>query len=148
MSAAPRLHERPDPGPAAARLPRIASPRTILRPPRPGEAGASIEIVVPDAGGRFGGPHDRDGAFAAFAATSGLRLGRGHGLQTVTDRAGTTLGLVRAGCEPGKAKPAPGGPFRAGPRNRGRATAAAAAFAAAAGAGIRVHRHRRPEFRP
>lgn len=141
MSAAPHL--RPIPGAAAdfgaglrARLPRIETARCILRAPLLEDAPAWISIMVPDAEGHLGGPHDDDGAFTEFAATVGLWLLRGHGLWTVTDRAGAVLGFVLIGFEPGDQVPELGWLFLPEARGRGLATeAAAAARAHALGAG-------------
>ena len=141
MSAAPHLC--PIPGPAAdfgaglrARLPRIETARCILRAPVLEDAPAWISIMVPDAEGHLGGPHDAAGAFTEFAATVGSWLLRGHGLWTVTDRAGAVLGFVLIGFEPGDEAPELGWLFLPEARGQGYATeAAAAARAHALGTG-------------
>ena len=135
MSAAPHL--LPLPGPAAAfgaalraRLPQIETARCVLRAPVLEDAPAWLAIMVPDADGHLGGPHTEEGAFTEFAATVGLWLLRGHGLWTVTDHAGTVLGFVLVGFEPGDREPELGWLFL--PEARGRGLAAEAAAAARA----------------
>ena len=127
-------HLTPMPGPAAdfaARLrdalPVLETERCRLRAPRLEDAEAWIEILVPDSEGHLGGPHDPDGAFVDFAATVGTWLLRGHGLWTVTDKAGAVLGFVLIGFEPGDAEPELGFLFRAHARGKGYAFEAAAA---------------------
>jgi RimJ/RimL family protein N-acetyltransferase len=133
----PAPHLRAIPGPAADfaaglrdRLPRIETARCILRAPVLEDASAWLAIMVPDAEGHLGGPHDAAGAFTEFAATVGLWLLRGHGLWTVTDRAGRVLGFVLVGFEPGDEAPELGWLFL--PEARGRGIAAEAAAAARA----------------
>ena len=130
-------HLTPLPGPAAdfaARLreslPVIETERCILRAPVLQDAPHWIAIMVPDAEGHLGGPHDADGAFVEFAATVGTWLLRGHGLWTVTDRAGKVLGFVLIGFEPGDQSPELGWLFL--PEARGQGLAAEAAAAARA----------------
>jgi len=130
-------HMLPVPGPAAdagaalrARLPRIETARCVLRAPVLEDAPAWEAIMVPDAEGHLGGPHDAHGAFTDFAATVGLWLLRGHGLWTVTDHAGAVLGFVLIGFEPGDREPELGWLFL--PEARGRGLAAEAAAAARA----------------
>jgi RimJ/RimL family protein N-acetyltransferase len=130
-------HLTPRPGPAAAfaetlraRLPRIETERCILRAPVLEDAPHWIAIMVPDAEGHLGGPHTDAGAFNEFAATIGLWLLRGHGLWTVTDRAGAVLGFVLIGFEPGDRAPELGWLFL--PEARGKGYAAEAATAARA----------------
>jgi RimJ/RimL family protein N-acetyltransferase len=132
MTAAPHL--TPVPGPAAdfgatlrARLPRIETPRCVLRAPVLEDAPAWIAIMVPDSEGHLGGPHTEDRAFTEFAATVGLWLLRGHGLWTVTDRADRVLGFVLVGFEPGDKVPELGWLFLPEARGRGLAAEAAAA---------------------
>jgi RimJ/RimL family protein N-acetyltransferase len=127
-------HLTPIPGPAAdlaarlvSELPVLETARCVLRAPRLEDAAAWIEIMVPDAEGHLGGPHDPDGAFLEFAATVGTWLLRGHGLWTVTDRAGRVLGFVLIGFEPGDAEPELGFLFRDSARGHGYAFEAAAA---------------------
>jgi RimJ/RimL family protein N-acetyltransferase len=127
-------HLAPIPGPAAefaarlrAGLPVLETDRCLLRAPVLEDAAAWIEIMVPDAEGHLGGPHDAEGAFREFAATVGTWLLRGHGLWTVTDRAGAVLGFVLVGFEPGDAEPELGFLFRATARGHGYALEAAAA---------------------
>jgi RimJ/RimL family protein N-acetyltransferase len=127
-------HLTPIPGPAAdlaarlrAALPVLETGRCLLRAPVLEDAPAWIEIMVPDAEGHLGGPHDADGAFREFAATVGTWLLRGHGLWTVTDHAGAVLGFVLVGFEPGDAEPELGFLFRAHARGQGYAAEAAAA---------------------
>ncbi len=127
-------HLTPIPGPAAdfaarlvSELPVLKTRRCILRAPRLEDAPAWIEILVPDAEGHLGGPHDPDGAFVEFAATVGTWLLRGHGLWTVTDRAGAVLGFVLIGFEPGDSEPELGFLFREAARGQGYAAEAAAA---------------------
>ncbi len=128
-------HLTPIPGPAAdfaARLrdalPVLETERCILRAPVLEDAPAWIAIMVPDAEGHLGGPHEPEGAFREFAATVGTWLLRGHGLWTVTDRAGAVLGFVLIGFEPGDRAPELGWLFL--PEARGRGYAAEAAEAA------------------
>jgi RimJ/RimL family protein N-acetyltransferase len=135
MTAAP--HMRAIPGPAAdfggalrARLPRIETERCILRAPVLEDAPAWQAIMVPDAKGHLGGPYTADEAFTEFAATVGLWLLRGHGLWTVTDRAGAVLGFVLIGFEPGDPAPELGWLFL--PEAQGKGLAAEAAAAARA----------------
>ena len=132
MSLAPHLLPRP--GPAAdfgaslrALLPRIETPRCILRAPLLQDAPAWLAIMVPDAEGHLGGPHSAESAFTEFAATVGLWLLRGHGLWTVTDHAETVLGFVLIGFEPGDRAPELGWLFLPEAQGRGLATEAAAA---------------------
>lgn len=127
-------HLVPVPGPAAdfsarlrAALPVLETPRLILRPPVLQDAPAWIAIMVPDAEGNLGGPHDPEGAFTEFAATVGLWLLRGHGLWSVTDKAGALLGFVLVGFEPGDQAPELGWLFL--PEARGKGYAAEAAQA-------------------
>lgn len=132
MSLPPHLRARLGPAAdfAAAlrdRLPRLETPRCILRAPVLEDAQAWIAIMVPDAEGHLGGPHDETGAFTEFAATVGTWLLRGHGLWTVTDKAGTVLGFVLVGFEPGDQEPELGWLFLPDARGRGYAAEAAAA---------------------
>jgi RimJ/RimL family protein N-acetyltransferase len=127
-------HLTPIPGPAAefaaglrGALPVLETARTVLRAPVLADAGAWLALMVPDAEGHLGGPHDADGAFTEFAATVGLWLLRGHGLWTVTDRAGAVLGFVLIGFEPGDHEPKLGWLFLPDARGRGLATEAARA---------------------
>jgi RimJ/RimL family protein N-acetyltransferase len=127
-------HLAPIPGPAAefaarlrAGLPVLETERCLLRAPVLEDAAAWIEIMVPDAEGHLGGPHDAEGAFREFAATVGTWLLRGHGLWTVTDRAGAVLGFVLVGFEPGDRAPELGWLFLAEARGHGYAIEAAAA---------------------
>lgn len=130
---APHLH--PVSGPAAdfgaglsARLPRLETPRTVLRAPRLADAPAWIAILVPDTEGHLGGPHDEASAFTEFAAAAGLWLLRGHGLWTVADRdESRVLGFVLIGFEPGDRAPELGWLFLPEARGRGLASEAAAA---------------------
>ena len=71
---------------------------------------------------------DEEEAFTEFAATCGLWLLRGHGLFTVTDRAGTVLGFVLIGFEPGDREPELGWLLLPQARGQGYATEAAAAL--------------------
>jgi RimJ/RimL family protein N-acetyltransferase len=135
MTRAPHL--TPLPGPAAdfgaalrTRLPRIETPRCVLRAPRLEDAPAWIAIMAPDAEGHLGGPHTEDRAFTDFAATVGLWLLRGHGLWTVTDHGDRVLGFVLVGFEPGDQAPELGWLFL--PEARGQGLAAEAAAAARA----------------
>jgi RimJ/RimL family protein N-acetyltransferase len=133
----PAPHLTPLPGPAAdfgaalrTRLPRIETPRCVLRAPRLEDAPAWIAIMAPDAEGHLGGPHTEDRAFTEFAATVGLWLLRGHGLWTVTDHGDRVLGFVLVGFEPGDQAPELGWLFL--PEARGQGLAAEAAAAARA----------------
>jgi RimJ/RimL family protein N-acetyltransferase len=132
MTAAPHL--TPVPGPAAdfgaalrARLPRIETPRCVLRAPLLEDAPAWIAIMVPDSEGHLGGPHTEEHAFTEFAATVGLWLLRGHGLWTVTDHEDRVLGFVLIGFEPGDQAPELGWLFLPEARGQGLAAEAAAA---------------------
>ncbi len=127
-------HLVPIPGPADAfgaalrgHLPRLETERCILRAPCLNDAPAWLALMVPDAEGHLGGPHDDADAFTEFAATVGLWLLRGHGLWTVTDREGSVLGFVLIGFEPGDRAPELGWLFLPEARGRGLATEAAAA---------------------
>jgi RimJ/RimL family protein N-acetyltransferase len=127
-------HLAPIPGPAAAfaaglrvALPVLETARCVLRAPVLEDAPAWIAIMVPDAEGHLGGPHDAADAFREFAATVGLWLLRGHGLWTVTDRADAVLGFVLVGFEPGDRVPELGWLFLPEARGQGLATEAAAA---------------------
>lgn len=127
-------HLAPVPGPAAefaARLrtglPVLETARMVLRAPVLEDAAAWVTIMVPDAEGHLGGPHDDDAAFTEFAATVGLWLLRGHGLWTVTDRAGAVLGFVLIGFEPGDHEPELGWLLLPEARGRGLALEAAQA---------------------
>lgn len=129
---APHMTEIP--GPAAdfgaglrAALPVLRSARCILRAPVLADAPAWERIIVPDAEGHLGGPHDADEAFTEFAATVGTWLLRGHGLWTVTDHAGTVLGFVLIGFEPGDQAPELGWLFLPEARGQGYAHEAAEA---------------------
>lgn len=122
------------PGPAAdlaqglrAQLPRIETARLILRAPVLEDAPAWESIMVPDTDGHLGGPHDPEGAFAAFCATVGLWVLRGHGLWTVTDHQGVVLGFVLIGFEPGDPAPELGWLFLPEARGQGLAAEACAA---------------------
>lgn len=128
-------HLAPIPGPAAtfaatlrAALPSLRTPRCILRAPVLADAPDWISIMVPDAEGHLGGPHDPAAAFTEFAAYVGNWLLRGHGLWTVTDHAGQVLGFVVVGMEPGDRVPELGWLFL--PQARGQGLAAEAAAAA------------------
>ena len=138
-SAPPAPHLEPLPGPAAdfaaglrANLPVLETERCILRPPVLEDAPHWIAIMVPDAEGHLGGPHDADGAFYEYAATVGLWLLRGHGLWTVAKRDDpeAVLGFVLIGFEPGDREPELGWLFL--PEARGKGFAAEAAAAARA----------------
>lgn len=138
-------HLTPIPGPAAdfaaalaARLPALDTPRCRLRAPRLDDAPVWIEILAGDAEGHLGGPFDADEAFTEFAAACGVWLLRGHGLWTVTDRAGAPLGFVLLGFEPGDREPELGFLFSAAARGRGLAQEAAAAVRALALDGLRL----------
>ncbi|WP_209425520.1 GNAT family N-acetyltransferase [Pararhodobacter sp. SW119] len=127
-------HLTPIPGPAAdfaarlrAELPVLETGRCILRAPVLEDAPAWEAIMVPDAEGHLGGPHDAESAFREFAATVGTWLLRGHGLWTVTDRAGAVLGFVLIGFEPGDPEPELGFLFCEEARGQGYAAEAAAA---------------------
>ncbi|MCC5970392.1 MAG: GNAT family N-acetyltransferase [Pararhodobacter sp.] len=132
MTAAPHLI--PIPGPAADLgtrlsdgLPVLNTARCILRAPVLADATAWITIMAADTEGHIGGPLDPDNAFKEFAATVGLWLLRGHGLWTVTDKAGTVLGFVLLGFEPGDKEPELGFLFCEDARGRGLAAEAATA---------------------
>ncbi len=125
----------PIPGPAAAfaaglrgALPTLRTARCILRAPVLEDAPHWISILSPDTEGHLGGPMDEDEAFTEFAATCGLWLLRGHGLYTVTDQAGTVLGFVLIGFEPGDREPELGWLFLPQARGKGYAAEAAAAL--------------------
>jgi len=127
-------HLTPVPGPAAefgarlrAALPVLETPRCRLRAPVLEDAPAWERLLVPDAEGHLGGPHDAGAAFVEFAATVGTWLLRGHGLWTVTDRAGAVLGFVLIGFEPGDQAPELGWLFLPEARGQGYAAEAAAA---------------------
>lgn len=130
-------HLSPIPGPAAgfaaglrAALPALRTARCLLRAPELSDAPHWIALMAADAEGHLGGPLHEDQGFTEFAATVGLWLLRGHGLWTVTDRAGTVLGFVLIGFEPGDRAPELGWLFL--PEARGRGYAAEAAEAARA----------------
>lgn len=132
MTAAPHL--TPLPGPAAAfgaalraQLPRLETARCVLRAPVLEDAPAWIAILMADTEGHLGSPYDADTAFTEFVATVGTWLLRGHGLWTVTDRAGKVLGFVLVGFEPGDAAPELGWLFLPEARGQGLAAEAAAA---------------------
>jgi RimJ/RimL family protein N-acetyltransferase len=134
VTPAPAPHLLDVPGAAAdfaaalrGHLPRIETARCVLRAPVLQDAPHWIAIMVPDAEGHLGGPHDAAGAFTEFAATVGLWLLRGHGLWTVTDTAGTVLGFVLLGFEPGDAEPELGFLFCEHARGKGFALEAAQA---------------------
>lgn len=110
-----------------AALPVLHTPRCVLRAPVLEDAVYWNAILVPDAAGHLGGPHDEAGAFTEFAATVGTWLLRGHGLWTVTNHAGTVLGFVLVGFEPGDQAPELGWLFLPEARGKGYATEAAMA---------------------
>lgn len=129
------------PGPAAdfavrlrGALPRLETGRLILRAPVIEDAEAWIAIMVPDTEGHLGGPHDAEAAFREFTGTVGLWLLRGHGVLTVTDKAGAVLGFVQIGFEPGDQEPELGWLFLPEAQGRGLATEAVRALRDHAGA--------------
>ena len=127
-------HERPIPGPAAdfgarlaALVPVIETERTRLRAPRLADFDAYAAILCGPVTEWLGGPFTRDAAFTDFEAGCGRWLLRGHGLWTVEDRAGTRLGFILIGFEPGDLEPELGYLFL--PEVEGRGLAAEAARA-------------------
>ncbi|MFN3936010.1 MAG: GNAT family N-acetyltransferase [Gemmobacter sp.] len=127
-------HLRPVPGAAAefatglrAALPVIETARCILRAPTLEDAQHWIALHEADAEGHLGDVVDAGAAFRDFGLYVGLWLLRGHGVWTVTDRAGTVLGFVMVGFEPGDREPELGWLLLPEARGRGVATEAAAA---------------------
>ena len=127
-------HLTPIPGPAAefgtslrAALPRIETPRCVLRAPVLEDAHLWIEIMCADEAGHLGGPFDATRAFNEFAATVGTWLLRGHGLWSVTDHDDHLLGFVLIGFEPGDQEPELGFLFAESARGQGYAREAAEA---------------------
>lgn len=108
-------------------LPVLETDRCTLRAPVLADAAVWIAIMAADTEGHMGGPFHPDDAFNEFAATVGLWLLRGHGLWTVTDKAGIVLGFVLVGFEPGDQEPELGFLFSENARGKGYATEAAAA---------------------
>lgn len=107
------FHETPATGPAAAlaarmqaMVPTLRTARLILRAVRIEDFAAFAEIVLGPQGRFYGAPRTRDEAWGIFMQLSGTWYLRGHGAWTVTDRdAGTVLGFVHIGAEPGDMEP-------------------------------------------
>lgn len=131
---APRCIRAPV-GEAAARaaalragIPAIETPRLRLRAPELSDLPAWTRIMVPDADGDLGGPHDDEAAWEAFCVYVAGWLLHGHGIWTVerlTD--GETLGFVHLGLEWGDHEPELGWMLLPEHRGRGYATEAAQA---------------------
>ncbi|WP_179378328.1 GNAT family N-acetyltransferase [Jannaschia marina] len=107
----------------AAALPVLETPRLRLRAPEMGDLPVWTAILAdwPD------GPVSPEDAWADFAVYTAAWLLHGHGLWTVTTRAGEVLGFVMVGLEWGDAEPELGYMFRPEARGQGYATEAAAA---------------------
>ena len=125
-------HEAPATGAAAgfaARLagllPRLTTPRLVLRAPRIADFDLWASVACTERGRYLGGPMDRDEAWLDFAQTVATWLLRGHGLWTVETRAGEALGFVLLGFEPGDHEPELGFVFRAEAEGQSYATEAA-----------------------
>ena len=119
--------------PAAARagamgtlVPRLATPRCLLRAPRLGDFDAFGEIGAADRDGHMGGPMGPEEAWADFARMCATWLLRGHGAWAV-EHGGETAGFVLIGTEPGDREHELGWLFLPAFRGRGLATEAAAA---------------------
>ncbi len=105
-------------------LPTLATDRLILRSPRVTDFDAYAEIACSDRGRFFGGPMDREAAWADFASMTGGWLLHGHGLWTIGGADGV-LGFVLLGFEPGDSEPELGFMLRAEAEGRGIAFEAA-----------------------
>lgn len=127
-------HERPATGAAAAfaarlagMLPRLTTPRLVLRAPRIADFDLWASVACTERGRFLGGPMSRDEAWLDFAQTVATWLLRGHGVWTVETPAGEALGFVLIGFEPGDREPELGYVFRPEAEGRGLATEAARA---------------------
>ena len=85
-------------------LPTLATDRLILRAPRVADFDCFAEIACTERGRFFGGPMNREDAWAEFAAMTGGWLLHGHGLWTIGGPSGV-LGFVVLGFEPGDREP-------------------------------------------
>lgn len=85
----------------AAQIPTLTTPRTTLRAARLSDFDAWLAIVGSDRAQHIGGPSTPAQAWFDFGSNIANWLLRGHGLWTVTDHAGSTLGFVQVDFEPG-----------------------------------------------
>lgn len=85
----------------AALVPQLTTARLILRAPALADMPAFATIYGSDRAVHIDGPYGAADAWFDFAAATALWLLRGHGMWTVTDRAGHVLGFVAIGFEPG-----------------------------------------------
>ena len=118
-------------------VPRLKTPRLILRAPQKSDFAAWAEVLCTDRAKNIGGPVSEAQAWFDFCLNTANWFLRGHGMWTVErrasdvlaneDRAGEILGFVLLGFEPGDREPELGFLFRAGGEGQGFAGEAAAA---------------------
>ncbi|MGB3409541.1 MAG: GNAT family N-acetyltransferase, partial [Jannaschia sp.] len=82
-------------------VPRLTTPRTILRAPRLTDYDALHSITGSARNSFEGGPSTPEESWADFCGMTATWLLRGHGMWTVETRAGDVAGFVLIGCEPG-----------------------------------------------
>lgn len=110
-----------------ALVPQIETQRLTLRAPMRSDFAQWAEIFCSDRAVHLDGPYEEDDAWFDFCQNCANWMLRGHGMWTVTDKAGTVLGFVLIGFEPGDQEPELGYMFVEAAEGRGIATEAARA---------------------
>lgn len=108
-------------------VPRVETARLILRAPERADFAAWAEVFCTDRALHMNGPFADDEAWLDFCMNCANWMLRGHGLWTVTDKAGAVLGFVLIGFEPGDQEPELGYMLVAAAEGQGFATEAVTA---------------------
>jgi RimJ/RimL family protein N-acetyltransferase len=108
-------------------VPRIDTVSLTLRAPQRKDFAAWAAIFCSDRAVHMDGPCSEDEAWFDFSLNCASWMLRGHGMWTVTGKAGEVLGFVLIGMEPGDQEPELGYMFVESAEGQGHATEAAAA---------------------